>query len=77
VGVQGDACPGRHVWVADAVDRLGIKRPGLLVEWRQGIGGWEGRVVYVAQLRTGAWALVEEWTPAALLVPVGAGDSSS
>ena len=62
-------CPGRHCWVADAVDKTGVKRPGLLVEWRAREAGWEGRVVYVAQLRAGGWALVEEWVPASLLTP--------
>lgn len=62
-----DACPARHCWVGDAVDRRGAKRPGLLAEWRQGPDGWEGRVVYAAQLRPGEWQLVEEWLPAGLL----------
>ncbi|MFA6299242.1 MAG: hypothetical protein WC642_08750 [Nocardioides sp.] len=62
-----DTCPARHCWVADAVDRYGVKRPGLLAEWRQGPDGWEGRVVYAAQLRPGEWQLVEEWLPAGLL----------
>jgi hypothetical protein len=65
-----DACPARHCWVADAVDRYGVKRPGLLAEWRQGPDGWEGRVVYAAQLRPGEWQLVEEWLPADLLTQV-------
>jgi hypothetical protein len=60
-------CPARHCWVADAVDRTGVKRPGLLLEWRQGRRGWEGRVVYVARLRADGWAAVEEWVPASLL----------
>jgi hypothetical protein len=43
-------------------------RPGLLLEWRKGdVGRWERRVVYVAALRPGAWATVEEWIPAELL----------
>jgi len=66
-------CPARHCWVSDAADGLGVKRPGLLVEWRQGRppdAGWEGRVMYAAQLRPGAWVLVEEWLPAALLTPL-------
>ncbi|MBJ7359487.1 MAG: hypothetical protein JHD21_19170, partial [Nocardioides sp.] len=63
------ACPARHCWVADAADGLGEKRPGLLVEWRAAGGRWEGRVVYPALLRPGAWALVEEWVPAELLTP--------
>jgi hypothetical protein len=66
--VVADACPGRHCWVADPVDGAS-KRPGLLVEWRRPAagGGWEGRVVYVAQLRRGRWAVVEEWVDEALL----------
>ncbi len=47
-----------------------IKRPGLLVEWRQDDVRWEGRVVYAAQLRPGVWVTVEEWLPAALLTPL-------
>jgi hypothetical protein len=69
VAPLGDPCPARHCWVADALDRHGVKRPGLLVEWRQGSGGWAGRVVYVVQLRPDAWQLVEEWVPAELLTP--------
>ncbi|MGA8845437.1 MAG: hypothetical protein WB471_02360 [Nocardioides sp.] len=65
-----EECPARHCWVADAVDAQGIKRPGLLVEWRQVHAGWEGRVTYAAQLRPDAWILVEEWLPAALLTPL-------
>jgi hypothetical protein len=53
--------------VSDAADRAGTKRPGLLLEWRQGRTGWEGRVVYAAQLRADGWASVEEWVPAGLL----------
>lgn len=67
--MQLDECPGRHCWVSGAVDDAGVKRPGLLVEWRAGTGGWEGRVVYVAQLRPGTWVLVEEWLAATLLAP--------
>ena len=65
-----EGCPVRHCWVADAVDHLGEKRPGLLVEWRRTSTAWEGRVVYAARLRPGEWALVEEWLPAELLTPV-------
>ena len=64
-----DDCPSRHCWVAGAADDEGVKRPGLLVEWRAAPDGWEGRVVYAARLRSGAWALVEEWLPASLLTP--------
>ena len=65
-----DQCPARHCWVADALDAQGVKRPGLLVEWRQADQGWEGRVVYVARARPDRWVLVEEWVSAALLTPV-------
>jgi hypothetical protein len=72
----GGACPARHCWVAggidggiDALSTAGVTRPGLLVEWRAGESGWEGRVVYAAQLRAGVWVLVEEWLPATLLTP--------
>jgi hypothetical protein len=66
--------PARHCWVSGAADGDGVKRPGLLVEWRQGPVGWEGRVVYSARVRAdefGApgWAVVEEWLPAELLTP--------
>jgi hypothetical protein len=64
------ACPARHCWVSGAVDDHGVKRPGLLVEWRQVGSSWEGRVVYAANLRPGEWCLVEEWLPAPLLSPI-------
>lgn len=64
-----DDCPARHCWVSGGVDDRGVKRPGLLVEWRDGSRGWEGRVVYVARLRPDGWTLVEEWLPASLLSP--------
>jgi len=63
--------PGRHCWVADPADDTTGRRAGLLVEWRRAVGGgWEGRVVYVAALRPGRWALVEEWVDESLLGPV-------
>jgi hypothetical protein len=64
-------CPARHCWVVDSLD--GVKRAGLLLEWRRGTAGgaWEGRVVYLAKLRAGEeWTLVQEWVPAACLLPV-------
>jgi hypothetical protein len=62
-------CPMRHVWVADPADRSGVKRPGLLVMWRrtQCGPGWEGLVLYGAELRPGDWAVVQEWVAEALL----------
>jgi hypothetical protein len=72
---RDDACPARHCWVAGALDAEGVKRPGLLVEWRWvdargGRSGWEGRVIYCARLRSDAWVMVEEWLPADLLSPL-------
>jgi hypothetical protein len=58
--------PGRHCWVTVPVD-ASQPRPGLLLEWRRAGHLWEGRVVYVAQLRPGRWATVEEWIPSELL----------
>jgi hypothetical protein len=61
--------PARHCWVTVPVDGPD-PRPGLLLEWRQvERGRWEGRVVYVAELRPSRWSLVEEWVPAELLAP--------
>lgn len=60
-------CPARHCWVSVPLDGS-RPRPGLLLEWRKvAHGRWEGRVAYVAQLRPGRWATVEEWVPAELL----------
>ncbi len=64
-----ESCPVRHCWVAGGVDERGVKRPGLLVEWRQRGSDWEGRVIYAAQLRPDQWSLVQEWLPASLLTP--------
>jgi hypothetical protein len=56
--------------VADPADHSPSKRPGLLVEWRAAVGGgWQGRVLYVAELRAGRWAVVEEWVDESLLTP--------
>ena len=62
-------CPARHCWVVAGLDRA--KRPALLTEWRRDAAGeWQGRVVYLAKLRPGEdWTLVEEWVPAACLLP--------
>ncbi len=63
-------CPARHCWVVDSLD--GVKRAALLLEWRRAAVGadWEGRVVYLAKLRPGdRWTVVQEWLPAACLLP--------
>jgi hypothetical protein len=42
--------------------------PGLLVEWRQRDGVWQGRVTYAVTGPEGP-ALIETWLPAARLEP--------
>jgi hypothetical protein len=42
--------------------------PGLLVEWRQDGGVWQGRVVFTVTAPHGP-ALVEAWLPADRLQP--------
>jgi hypothetical protein len=49
----------RHCWVTDEHGRL----PGLLLEWRRMVSGWQGRVVRPI-LEEGQWVVVEEWLPA-------------
>jgi hypothetical protein len=65
-----DDSPGRHCWVLVPADGSGRRRPGLLVEWRRDDEGhWSGRVVYVVRLRTGRWALLDEWLPQSDIAP--------
>ena len=63
----GDGGEGRHCWVRDPPGSPGVW-PGLLVEWRQRDGAWEGRVAYTVAGPHGP-ALVETWLPAARLEP--------
>jgi hypothetical protein len=63
----GEGGEGRHCWVRDPPDAPGIW-PGLLVEWRQRDGAWQGRVAYTVAGPHGP-ALVEAWLPAARLEP--------
>ncbi len=48
--------PARHCFVEG--------EPALLVEWRQGSGGWEGRVMSMVWVDAVGWATVERWLPA-------------
>ena len=63
----GDGGEGRHCWVHDPPDSPGTW-PGLLIEWRQRGGSWQGRVAYTVTGPHGP-ALVEAWLPAARLEP--------
>lgn len=56
--------PIKPCWVIDRHGRL----PGLLLEWRRGQAGFEGRVVR-AVLQADGWIVVEDWLPASLLEP--------
>ena len=48
--------PARHCFVEG--------QPSLLLEWRRGATGWEGRVVSVVWIDAVGWASVERWLPA-------------
>ncbi|UOY02721.1 hypothetical protein [Blastococcus sp. PRF04-17] len=63
----GDGGEGRHCWVRDPAEAPGVW-PGLLIEWRQRNGAWQGRVAYTVVGPHGP-ALVETWVPAARLEP--------
>ena len=54
--------PARHCLVGG--------EPSLLVEWRRGRGGWEGRVLSVVWLDGTGWVTLERWLPAAEIAPV-------
>jgi hypothetical protein len=58
---------GRHCWVRNPPDAPGTW-PGLLVEWRQRDGAWQGRVAYTVSGPYGS-SLIEAWLPAAQLEP--------
>lgn len=58
---------GRHCWVHSPPGAPGTW-PGLLVEWRQRNGAWEGRVAFTITGPEGP-TLMEAWLPAALLQP--------
>ncbi|MEO5654322.1 MAG: hypothetical protein ABIN79_08100 [Marmoricola sp.] len=54
--------PARHC----LVDR----EPSLLVEWRQGAVGWEGRVISMIWIDASGWATVERWLPVGDITPL-------
>lgn len=59
-----DLPPIKHCFVTDAHGRL----PALLLEWRRGDDGFEGRAVRPVS-EAGGWIVVEEWLPAGMLEP--------
>ena len=62
-----DPVEGRHCWVRDPPQAAGTW-PGLLVEWRQEAGAWQGRVVFAVAGPHGP-TLVEAWLAAERLQP--------
>ena len=64
---RGPAGEGRHCWVHSPPGAPGTW-PGLLIEWRQRRGAWEGRVAYAVPGAEGP-SLVESWLPAERLQP--------
>ena len=57
--------PARHCYVAG--------QPSLLVEWRQGIAGWEGRVITLRWLDGEGWVVIEQWLDASKIKPIYGG----
>jgi hypothetical protein len=53
---SGAVAGSRHCWVLDE----GAQHPGLLLEWRQQDGKWQGLVAFVRADTTG-FALVQAW----------------
>jgi hypothetical protein len=64
--------PGRHCWVLDPADGTATRRAGLLLEWRQRAGAWEGQVAYLCHRPGRGWLLTVEWLPGSVLEAVPA-----
>jgi hypothetical protein len=60
-GPAPPSSPARHCHVDG--------QPSLLVEWRRGTTGWEGRVITVVWMDAVGWATVERWLPASEIAP--------
>ena len=67
--------PGRHCWVLDPADGSTAKRAGLLLEWRQRAGAWEGQVAYLCRPPGRAWLVTVEWLPDSVLEVAVVGSS--
>ena len=67
--------PGRHCWVLDPADGTGAKRAGLLLEWRQREGAWEGQVAYLCRRPGRGWLVTVEWLPDSVLEVAVVGSS--
>ena len=53
--------PARHCFVDG--------EPSLLVEWRRGDRGWEGRVLTLLWVDSVGWVTMERWLPATEVTP--------
>jgi hypothetical protein len=53
--------PARHCFVDG--------EPSLLVEWRRGDRGWEGRVLSLLWVDAVGWVTMERWLPATDITP--------
>lgn len=61
---------GRHCWVYPPRECSHVPRAGLLLEWRRTAAGFEGLVVYLADLGGGrSLSQVQEWVAADNLRP--------
>jgi hypothetical protein len=67
------AYPGRHCWVLDPADGTSTRRAGLLLEWRQRAGAWEGQVAYLCRRSGRGWLVTVEWLPESVLEVAVAG----
>jgi hypothetical protein len=67
--------PGRHCWVLDPADGTAAKRAGLLLEWRQRAGAWEGQVAYLCRRPGRGWLVTVEWLPDSVLEVAVVGSS--
>jgi hypothetical protein len=74
-GIDEPPCPGRHCWVLDPADGTGARRAGLLLEWRQRAGAWEGQVAYLCHRPGRGWLVTVEWLPSSVLEVAVVGSS--
>lgn len=57
-----------HVWVRKP--HMPTPYPGLVLDWRQGKGGWEALVTYLDRQVVDKQQAITEWIPADQLIPV-------
>ena len=72
---EDPAYPGRHCWVLDPADGTATRRAGLLLEWRQRAGAWEGQVAYLCRSPGRGWLVTVEWLSESVLEVAVVGSS--